>query len=480
VENAQQPGYVCTEVWFDELRLTDISEKGGWAAVGKVDVKLADLGTLSVAGSNKSAGWGTIDQNTSERSYENDMELDVATNLELGKLLPKKANLSVPIYAGVTRTVATPEYDPFQLDIPLKTEEALATSAKAKDSIRSEAIDAQTVTTINLTNLHVNNPTNKKLQPWSIQNFNISYSYTNTSHHSPLAVEDDNTTNKATFAYNYNHTAKFHEPFKKLIKSKSKWLGLIRDFNYNLMPSVLSFQANVVHQFAPYRSRNIGGPVDILPETFNNIFTFNRLYTLRWDFTRSLSLDYTATNNAWIDNDSGRLDKSMRRKVWTQFLKGGRTILFTQNVNVTYLAPTSKIPLLDWTIIKAGYSASYTWTTASQLAPTWGNGIANTQQRNLLADLDFGKLYDKWKVLKNLNAGMSSNSGTNGKPDTSRNKRAGAAATSDHGTSTDGYTEGAGQVADFLKAYYFQLYGQFDQQYLRLHGQHADIWHGFA
>ena len=423
VENAQQPGYVCTEVWFDELRLTDISEKGGWAAVGKVDVKLADLGTASVAISNKSAGWGTIDQNTSERSYEDDMELDVSTNLELGKLLPKKANLSVPIYAGVTRTVATPEYDPFQLDIPLKTEEALATSARAKDSIRSQAIDAQTVTTINLTNLHVNNPTNKKLQLWSIQNFNVSYSYTNTTHHSPLAVEDNNTTNKATLAYNFSRTAKFHEPFKKLIKSKSKWLGLIRDFNYNLMPSVLSFQANVVHQFAPYRSRNIGGPVDILPETFNNIFTFNRLYTLRWDFTRSLSLDYSATNNAWIDNDSGRLDKSMRRKVWTQFLKGGRTILFTQNVNVTYIAPTSKIPLLDWTTIKAGYSATYTWTTASQLALTWGNGIANTQQRNLLADLDFGKLYDKWKVLKNLNAGLASNSGTNGKPDTSRNKR---------------------------------------------------------
>jgi len=423
VENAQQPGYVCTEVWFDELRLTDISEKGGWAAVGKVDVKLADLGTLSVAGSNKSAGWGTIDQNTSERSYENDMELDVATNLELGKLLPKKANLSVPIYAGVTRTVATPEYDPFQLDIPLKTEVALATSARAKDSIRSEAVDAQTVTTINLTNLHVNNPTNKKLQPWSIQNFNISYSYTNTSHHSPLAVEDDNTTNKATFAYSYNHTAKFHEPFKKLIKTKSKWLGLIRDFNYNLMPSVLSFQANVVKQFAPYRSRNVGGPVDILPESFNNIFTFNRLYTLRWDFTRSLSLDYTATNNAWMDNDTTRLNKAQRRAVWTQFLHGGRTILFTQNVNVTYVVPTSKIPLLDWTTIKAGYSASYTWTTASQVAPTWGGSIANTQQRNALADLDFGKLYDKWKLLKNVDAGLTGAAPTNTKPDTSRNKR---------------------------------------------------------
>src|SRR6202035_5749816 len=74
VQNTQQPVPICTEVWFDELRLSDISEKGGWAAVGKVDMKLADLGTLSVSGANRSAGWGTIDQSTNERSFENDME----------------------------------------------------------------------------------------------------------------------------------------------------------------------------------------------------------------------------------------------------------------------------------------------------------------------------------------------------------------------------------------------------------------------
>ncbi len=113
VQNAHQPSPICTEVWFNELRLTDISEQGGWAAVGKVDLKLADLGTLSVSGANRSAGWGTIDQSTNERSFENDAELNVATNLELGKFLPKKAAMSIPVYAGVTRTVATPEYDPF-------------------------------------------------------------------------------------------------------------------------------------------------------------------------------------------------------------------------------------------------------------------------------------------------------------------------------------------------------------------------------
>jgi hypothetical protein len=42
---------VCAEAWFNELRLSRLDEKGGYAAVGRVDVNLADLGTLSFAGS---------------------------------------------------------------------------------------------------------------------------------------------------------------------------------------------------------------------------------------------------------------------------------------------------------------------------------------------------------------------------------------------------------------------------------------------
>jgi cell surface protein SprA len=423
VQNAQQPQPICTEVWFDELRLTDISEKGGWAVVGKVDTKLADLGTLSVAGSNRSAGWGTLDQNTSERSYENDLEVDVATTLELGKLLPKKAAVSVPVYAGVTRTVATPEYDPFDLDIKLKDKINNA-PAREKDSIKNQAVDAATVETLNLTNLHRNNITNKKLQLWSIENFNVSYSYTHSVHHSPLAVEDDLTNNKAILAYNFNRAARFKEPFKKMIKTKSPWLGLIRDFNYNLMPTVLGFQANIDRQFGVYRSRNIGGPQNILPETFNKFFTFDRLYTLRWDFTKSLSLDFTATNKAWVDEDSTRLNSKERKEMWGRFWRGGRSIMYTQNVNLTYVLPTGKIPALDWTTVRAGYSATYTWTTASIEVPTFGNEIQNSQQRTVLADLDFTKLYSKWRLLKNLDPAPAKPP-PNGKPgaDTARAKK---------------------------------------------------------
>lgn len=422
VQNVNNVSPICTEVWFNELRLTDISQKGGWAAVGKVDIKLADLGTMNFSGSVRTAGFGSIDQSTNERSLDNNSQFDAAANLELGKLLPKKAAMSVPVYAGITRTTSTPEYDPFDLDIKLK-DKINGTPAAEKDSVKEQAVDQTTVTTVNFTNVHKNNTSGKPAKLWSVENFNVSYSYNRSEHHSPLAVEDELITNKASLAYNYTHTAKYWEPFKK-IKAKTPWLALIRDFNLNPVPSVLSFQANVVRQFGAYRSRNIGGPKDILPETYNKFFTFDRLYTLRWDLTRSLSVDFTATNRAWVDEDSGRLDKAARKRMWSNFWKGGRTILYMQSANATYTLPLAKIPALDWTTVRAGYSSTYTWTGASQLATYLGNSIQNSQQRTLLADLDFTRLYSKWKLLGRLDqaGGAAARPPAAGK-DTARNKQ---------------------------------------------------------
>jgi cell surface protein SprA len=39
---------------------------GGYAANGRVDLKIADLGTLYMSGSVKSVGFGSIDQSINE------------------------------------------------------------------------------------------------------------------------------------------------------------------------------------------------------------------------------------------------------------------------------------------------------------------------------------------------------------------------------------------------------------------------------
>lgn len=121
---------VCTEVWFNELRLQQLDETGGAAALARVDMKLADLGTISVAGTMKTRGFGTLEQRVNERSREDVYTIDASVNIEAGKLFPKKLGLQIPVYTSISRRTSTPQYDPYDLDIELKQKLKDADAAK--------------------------------------------------------------------------------------------------------------------------------------------------------------------------------------------------------------------------------------------------------------------------------------------------------------------------------------------------------------
>ena len=396
-------GAACTEVWFNELRLSSLDEKGGWAATGRVDVKLADLGTVSLSGAARSIGFGNLEQRVNERARENFTQFDIATNLELGKLLPAKAGISIPVYAGYSQTVLTPEYDPYDLDVKLKTK-LDAASAADRDSIRNESVDMTTTKTVNFTNVRKVNTSGKKQKIYSIENFDVSYSYTKMERYNPLIESEEMTRHRAGLGYNFVATPKYWEPFKKGMKATSKWFDLVKDFNLNYAPSLLSFRADVNRQFGAIRPRNVGGPKGIIPETYDKYFTFDRYYNLRWDLTRSLNIDFTAVNRARVDEDSGRLDRAERRKMWRLFWEGGRNVMYDQSATLTYTLPTSKLPLLDWTTVRVGYVGRYNWMASSldPFAKSLGNFVGNAQEKNLTGEMDFTRLYAKSRFLRAL------------------------------------------------------------------------------
>src|SRR6185436_11957377 len=109
VEN-ETANTISTEVWVNELRLSRIDEHGGYAALGRVDVQLADLGTLTVSTNTYSYGFGTIEQQINQRARDNMFQFDAALNIDAGKLLPQKAGITIPMYASINKTVLTPEY----------------------------------------------------------------------------------------------------------------------------------------------------------------------------------------------------------------------------------------------------------------------------------------------------------------------------------------------------------------------------------
>ena len=254
VENETE-STISTEVWVNELRLSKIDDKGGYAALGRVDMQLADLGTLSVSANTYSYGFGSIDQQINQRAKDNMFQYDAALNIDAGKLLPQKIGISIPVYASINKTILTPEYDPYDLDILYKDKLKMATSTAQRDSIKKAAGDITTIKTLNFTNVRFGQ-SSAKPHLWSISNFDFSYSYTEFDQTNPLILNNNIKKYHGGFGYTYNQSSKFKEPFKNLIKNKSVWLTPIKDINFNYMPSLISFRADINRQYGILYSTN--------------------------------------------------------------------------------------------------------------------------------------------------------------------------------------------------------------------------------
>lgn len=400
VENTNSPS-ACGQVWFDELRLSSLDEKGGWGSLARVDANLSDLGTISASANTHTIGFGTIDQGVNGRAKDDFAQFDINANLELGKLLPKKSAMSIPFYASISATTSLPEYDPFDGDILLKTKIEDAPKHE-RDSIRNNATDFSSAKILSFTNVHKNRTVNKKPKLWDIENFNFSYTYTKTNAHNPLINYDNVAKTQASLGYNFTTVPKFYQPFKKMFKkTKTHWFNLIKDFNFNPVPTTLTFKADIFRQFGVIQPRDIGGDQYVTPESYDKDFTFNRNYVMLWDFTHSLKMDYSALNTSVIDEPDGRIDtKAKTDSVLHNLFSGGRTVNFTQTVNLTYNVPLNKLPILDWTSMNLRYSANYDWVAASRLAIGLGNILENGQQEQASLQLDFTRLYSKSKWLR--------------------------------------------------------------------------------
>ena len=405
IENAKDgnTNAINTEVWVNELRLSQLDEHGGYAALGRVDMQLADLGTMSLSANTYTDGWGGLEQRVNERARNSLLQYDAALNIDAGKLLPKKLGITIPVYASINKTILKPEYDPYDLDIRYKYKLGLSNN---KDSVRRAALDQTTIKTLNFTNVRLAQPSAKP-KLWSLSNLDLSYSYTQITQTTPIIDENKITKYRAGLGYTYNSQAHYKEPFKKLIRNKSLWFAAARDFNFNLNPSLLSFRADVNRQFGQYVPRIVNtydSKIEKVDTTYDKYFTFDRYYNARWDLTRSLNFDFSASNYARIDEPAGRLNtKAKRDTVSHNFWKGGRNTLYQQRATVSYNIPLSKLPFADWITARYNYSTNYNWIGSSLLAVKLGNTLENGQQNALNGEFDFTRLYAKSRFLNAVN-----------------------------------------------------------------------------
>jgi cell surface protein SprA len=408
-------------VWFNELRLTDYEDKGGWAATARLNAKLADFADVTLMGSKSTIGFGAIDQRIGERNRSEDQFFDVTSTVELGKFFPERTGIRIPFFFNYSNQKRTPEYNPLMPDIEMKSALEGLNSAQ-KDSLLRLTQDYTTRKSFSFMNVRKLRLDNEKpVKLWDIENFSVSYAFSQFYHRDYLTEKSVQNNYRASFSYDYvQNKEKYIEPLKKLFKNK--YTRLLGALNFNLLPSFINFRIDVQRLYTENTLRTGSSPDNYLPAgsigtLYNKNFTMTRLYGISWNLTRSLKLDFNATNYSIIDEPEGRLDGLKRDTLWENFWRLGRTTDYNHMMNLTYDVPINKLPGLDWINVAARYGSQFVWQTQPLLAindPALniGNSIQNSRTIQLNPRLNLVGLFNKFSFFRNAKNGNGVNKGT--------------------------------------------------------------------
>ena len=409
------PDVKSGEVWVNELRLKEYNNDGGWAVQGSLNMQLSDVGSVDLSGRYTSEGFGGLEEGVNQRSTDNYSTYSATLNFDLGKFFPDKAKVSAPIYYSVTKEKSSPKYNPLDTDMRLKDALDGAASKSQRDSIESIAVTKQTNTNFSLSNVRVGIVTKRHPMPYDPGNFSFSYSHSHSSNRGETTVYENDDKWRGSMSYNYTPVYKTFEPFKKLLaKNKSKWFDILKRFGLNYLPQNVSFDTDIIRNYSELQRRDMQTQDNtLLPLSFNEQFLWNREFSIRWDLTRNLHLNFNSATNAQIEEPYTPINKDLypdqytawKDSVKTSLLHFGTPLEYRQNFKASYQVPLNLLPIFDWINTDASFDSSYGWQRGSELddGTSLGNTINSNRTLNLNASLSMEKLYNHIPFLKSAN-----------------------------------------------------------------------------
>lgn len=400
-------------IWANELRVTDFDSQAGWATNATFNAQLADLGSITASTRYTSVGFGNIQSKISERTREETTAYDIAANINLDKFLPEKAGLRIPMYASYEKTNIKPKWDPATPDLTVNESLVLIEDNLEREDYEIQVQDNSVRRSINFTNVQkVKTNPEAKNHIYDIENFSFTYAYSDINRRNYSISEFLQQNYKGAVGYTFAPQYDGWKPFEESKRLKSSYFKWIKDFNVNPVPNNISIRADLDRQFVKtvYRNREGEQP------NFEKFFNFNRTYNVRWNITQSLSLDYNARAHSVIDEPEGEIDSDEKRTViWDNIKNLGRLRDFNQDISANYKLPLDKLPITDWLNADYRYTAGYTWT-AGTFTPAegtftpidvdslnFGGLIENNRGQALTGKFDLIKLYNKVKILKEVN-----------------------------------------------------------------------------
>jgi cell surface protein SprA len=405
------------EIWVNELRLTDFDEEGGWAAQGSLNIALSDIGSVSITGRKETSGFGSIDQGLMQRRADDFYSYDISTNVDLGRFLPEKAKVSIPLYYGYSNQTTTPKYDPFDQDVTMKESLSILETKAEKDSLKNLAQDKTVTKSLSLTNMKVNIQS-KTPMPYDPANFTFGYAQSITEVSNPTTAYDLTKNYKASLNYSYSPVIKTWEPFKN-IKSKSPIAKYPKSLGINFLPNNISFNSYITRFYTETLTRDLdsytlGG--DNSQNQFlswSQQFYWDRDFSISWDLLKNLKISLQTGTRAEIEEPYLQVNKKLNRddyEIWrdsvARSIKNlGDPLSYKQSAQVTYTLPFNNIPFLDWINSSANYDSHYTWDRGADIdsETEMGNTITNDMTLTFRNEMDLTSLYNKSAFLRKVN-----------------------------------------------------------------------------
>lgn len=397
-------------VWLNELKVTDFNSEGGWAAKGNVNLSVSDIATLNLGAHIETAGFGAVDQALNARHMDDYEQYNFAIQVDAGRFFPEKAKLRAPIYYSMSKEKITPKYNPLDQDV--KLDDALnACSTKAqKDSIMNYAVEHSTVKSFAISGLKFD-VRSKNPMPWDPANFTFNFSFNKQSKSDPTTEYEYTNDYRGSLQYSYTPYLKGVRPFS-FIKSKSKHWRFIKEWEFNYLPTNISFLTTISRYYYEMQTRSETDMEFQLPVSVSKNFIWDRQFSISWNLTKSLSVNFNSNTSARIEEPMGAVNRKLfpdkyeewKDTVIQSLLHLGTPWSYNQSFVMSYRAPFSKIPALDWLSGNASYNATYRWDRGAEVdGVSMGNAIANQAAWNADGRINFEALYNKWDFTKKVN-----------------------------------------------------------------------------
>ena len=394
-------------LWVNEIRLSEIENKGGYAGNASVNFNLGDFATVNANAAYSTIGFGGIDQKPAERAQTTNSAFNINTTVNVDKFIPEKIGMRIPLNYSYTQTIEDPKYNPIDNDVEFQ-------KAANKEDLKKVARTYTQQRSLGVVNMRKERM-NDKREPkfYDVENLSLTAMYNDDYYRDVYTKRNYRQYFRGYLDYNYSFKPYVLRPFNKMVSDTAKsykYLRWIKEFNFNPVPTRFSFRTELDRNYNELQFRNIdailngnqGSEFDVLR---NRNFYFGWQYNLGFKFTKSLGMEINSATRTLNDNIAA--NSMNTRSIFESPFRAGRPVLYNHTVQLNYRLPFEYLPHLDFISAELGYKFTYNWNARSNVLLNSAEGnLGNLSQNNntiiATSSVNFPGLFGKFKYFRDI------------------------------------------------------------------------------